>query len=158
MTNKKTLNYWYESYYPITFSLLILTLIIKFKLFYGNINVVVDKLSDNAISISVTLLGFFLTILTILNSIETRRMIFIKTMGAFPRLLHFLKLAITYNVYLIASSFFVKYIEHRNSLYYYLFNINLVDYGYLFFVILTMLISLRFTLLFVSLLADPKAN
>lgn len=72
-----------------------------------------DQICDNALSLSVTLHDFFLTILTIINSIESGRMSFVKELGMYPQLLSYLKAAIQANIVLIAVSFLIKYIEHR---------------------------------------------
>ncbi|SEW00509.1 hypothetical protein SAMN05428988_1179 [Chitinophaga sp. YR573] len=113
---------------------------------------------DNGISLSVTLAGFFLTILTLIKSITTRRMTFVVDGGGLPLLLMYLKHAIQFNITLLLASFIIKYVEHRASQMMYIKGINIVDNAYVFLFILTIFISIRFTQLFVSLLADPPQN
>lgn len=136
---------------------ILLTIVIAYYKILGvDISGFILQLSDNALAISVTLFGFFLTILTILNSIETRRMKFVRDLGGFPRLLEYLKNAISSNLILVGASFLVKYIEHRKNVsYLYLRDCNIVDYLFIFIFIYTMLLSFRFTKIFVALLTDP---
>jgi hypothetical protein len=145
-----------ERYYPIIFSILIITGLVFFKNLIKEPSVLIDKITDNALTISVTLLGFFLTILTIVNSVDTRRMRFIKSDGLYPRLIGFLNDAIKANVFLIAFSFAVKYLDYRHIKFFCVSGINVIDYAYLFYFIFSLLISYRFTDIFVRLLADPK--
>lgn len=50
-----------------------------------------DKFSDSALSISTTMLGFFLTIYTIIHSVNTEQMNVIRANGAYGRLISFLQ-------------------------------------------------------------------
>ncbi len=145
-----------ERYYPIVITVLLLVVWIVFKSDVKNLPALIDKLSDNSIGLSTTLVGFFLTILTLINSIDTRRMKVVRSAGAYPRLLRYLNQSIRTNVILIALSFIVKYVEHRSVAWLQITGYNLLDYGFLFLLIITLLISVRFINIFVQLLADPK--
>lgn len=152
------MKYYYEKWYPLALSLLLLGSIGYFKIFGSGIPILVSQLSDNALSISVTLFGFLLTILTIINSIDTRRMQFVRDMGGFPRLIQYLRQAISSNLALIAGSFIIKYVEHRKYSFLYFLGCNVLDYLYLFVFVFAMLLSLRFTKIFISLLTDYKSS
>lgn len=150
------MRYWFEKYCPFLLSLLLTLALIIFKSHIKDVPALIDKISDNALGLSTTLVGFFLTIMTIINSIETRRMEFIRSRGLYPRLMKYLNESIKFNAVLIALSFVVKYVEHRSVIWLQLCGYNIVDYSYLFLLNLTLLLSLRFTNIFVSLLSDPK--
>jgi hypothetical protein len=150
------MKYYTEKYYPIAVSVLLTIAWIVFKKDVNNFPGLIDKLSDNSIGLSTTLVGFFLTILTLINSIDTRRMNFVRSAGAYPRLIAYLNQSIRTNVVLIALSFIVKYVEHRSVPWLLFKGYNILDYGFLFLLIVTLLISVRFINIFVSLLADPK--
>jgi len=147
-----------EKYYPITISFLATLALVVLNNLFRDLPGLIDKLSDNALGISTTLVGFFLTILTIVNSIDTRRMRFIKSANLFPRLMRYLNHAIKYNVILIAFSFIVKYVEHRNFAILVIHGRNIVDYFYLFCFMFALLISIRFINIFVHLLTDVSPH
>jgi hypothetical protein len=148
--------YKFEKYYPFVTSILLTIVILAYKSRISDVPSLIDKIADNGIGLATTLVGFFLTILTIINSIETRRMDFVRSKGLYPTLIKYLNQSIRYNAILIASSFLVKYIDHRSNKWLQVFGCNIVDYLYLYSLILTLMISLRFTNIFVRLLADPK--
>lgn len=159
MSNSKyTWRYLIERFYPIILSGLAIILFIIYRHRFVAIDKMVNQMCDNGISLSVTLAGFFLTILTLIKSITTRRMSFVVDGGGLPLLLMYLKHAIQYNIILLLSSFIIKYVEHRASPMLYIKELNIVDSAYVFIFILTIFISIRFTQLFVSLLADPPQN
>ncbi|PSL42797.1 hypothetical protein CLV51_11013 [Chitinophaga niastensis] len=152
------MNYHIEKYYPIYLSSAIAAILFLGHNHVAKIDQLTDKVCENALSLSVTLVGFFLTILTLLNSIESRRMQFVKDAGMMPRVLEYLRKAINYNIGLIAFSFIVKFIEHRTPWYFYVNEVNIIDLLYLYLFSYTVLLSFRFTQIFVSLLTDPKNN
>lgn len=154
----KNSRYHIENLYPFVISLLLVAGIAYSKVFKDQMPTLVNQLADNALSISVTLFGFLLTILTLINSIDTRRMKFVRDLGAFPRLILFLKTAIYANLLLLASSFLIKYIEHRDgSIFLCINGSNIFDLLFILCFIYAMLVSLRFTHIFISLLTDKKA-
>lgn len=151
------MKYYLEKYYPLATSILLTIASAYFKIFGEGMPTLINQLADNALSISVTLFGFLLTILTLVNSIDTRRMRFVRDMGGFPRLMTYLRVAIFSNLTLLAASFLVKYIEHRTGF----DNLtikgcNIPDYLFIFLFIFSILTSLRFTHIFISLLTDTK--
>ena len=148
----------WEKYYPLIIAVVATGSAIKYNHIFKDLPGLIDKLSDNAIGIATTLAGFFLTILTIINAIDTRRMRFVREMGLFPRLLKYLNQSIKANVVLIAISFIAKYIEHRDKSWLSICGRNIPDYIYLFIFILALLISIRFINIFVRLLTDIKVD
>ena len=152
------MRYYIEKYYPPVVSFALVTWgWIDFYLFKG-FHELMCKIADNALSISVTLLGFFLTILTIINAIDTRRMRFVKQGNKFQDLIGFLRNAITLNLLLIGASFIFKYFDTEKISILFIKGRNCIDFGYLFLFLLTMLASFRFTSIFVSLLTDPDVD
>ncbi|HEY4061197.1 MAG TPA: hypothetical protein VGM30_04815 [Puia sp.] len=150
------MRYKIERYYPLAISVILIIALVSFKNGWRDFPALIDKLSDNSIGLSTTLVGFFLTILTLVNSIETRRMDFVRSGGLYPRLLKYLNQSIRANMVLIALSFIVKYIEHRTQLWLQYKSYNILDYAFVFFLLFTLLVSVRFINVFVHLLADPK--
>ena len=153
------MKYYIEKCYPLVLAIIIALAIAIFQIFGKDISILINQLADNSLSISVTLFGFLLTILTIINSIDTRRMKFVREMGGFPRLIIYLRNAISSNLILIAASFLIKYVEHRKGYpELYIQDRNICDYLFLFFFLYAMLASLRFTKIFISLLTDYKTS
>ena len=149
------IRYYIEKSYPFVLSIIPPILIYYYNLFGTNFCQFIMDLSGNAMSVSVTLFGFLLTILTLINSIDTRRMKIIRDLGAFPRLLGYLKVSIILNLTVLVFSFLVKYAVHNdlNSIFVYKNN-NLLYYLFLFIFIYSILASFRFTKLFIDSLTD----
>ncbi|MCK7556540.1 hypothetical protein MKQ70_16555 [Chitinophaga sedimenti] len=160
MSKKKySAKYIVEKFYPSVISIIVTVVAICYKDKFNNTEKMIDQMCDNAISLSVTLAGFFLTILTLIKSITSRRMRFVLAGGGTSLLYGYIKSAIQCNILLLLSSFLVKYIEHRKVLLFYIKGLNYIDTIYIALFIYTILISVRFTQLFISLLTDPdKAN
>ena len=151
------MRYYFEKYYPLAISALLTFGSAYSKIFGDDMPTLINQLADNALSISVTLFGFLLTILTLVNSIDTRRMRFVRDMGGFSRLITYLRVAIFSNLALLAASFLVKYIEHRTGFdHLSVKGCNMPDYLFVFLFIFSILTSLRFTHIFISLLTDKK--
>lgn len=155
MNNMKSRKYYIEISYPYIAAIIAVGIFIFVDKDKGRAVELVGKLADSAISISVTLVGFFLTILTIINSIESRRMKFVRSGGGMPLLLRYLKNAINSNLLLIAVSFILKYVDCK-ELAFFNGSEKWAAYLYLFIFAIATFASLRFTNLFVGLLTDPK--
>ncbi len=69
---------WIETYYPFIVSVLVILAIYKFKDYLAKLETLIPQVAQNSLTISGTLLGFLLTILTLINTITTRRMQFVK--------------------------------------------------------------------------------
>lgn len=140
-----------EKYWPI-----IVTSIstVAFFLFTANIcrlDSIVDSTIQNSLNISGTLIGFFLTIFTILSTIKTRRMQFIKEAGLFPRVNQYLVSVIVWHIVNISLILFVPIIDSMgvNS------SVNIVWKGSLIFVVIySWTLSIRFTSIFIKLLKE----
>ncbi len=142
-----------EKYSPYVVSLLAIGGVFLFKDHLNNFNQIFDQITTNALSVSGTLIGFFLTILTIINTISTRRMKFIKDAGLFPRLLGYLNTTIIWHLLVISVCLFLPLI--RQIAYF-------KPFGYhgklvvILLVILSWALSIRFVRIFIKLLHDPK--
>jgi hypothetical protein len=108
-------------------------------------------LRQSILTISATLLGFLLTILTVIHTINTRRMQWVKDFGAYPRLMGYLSRAITSNIGIILFSLVELFIE-RNAINHMV--LNSIDYGFIFLSFFALLLTTRFALIFVGLLVD----
>src|SRR5438045_2416766 len=92
-------------YYPF-----VLALIISFGFYHyqdnlNNVDEVIKKLLDSALAICGALLGFLLTILTLINSIDTRGIRFVKETGYYGLLNYYLKTALFSNLVSISIYF-----------------------------------------------------
>src|SRR6478736_2464825 len=97
--------YRVEQYYPHVVAILIASLFYAFHCSITDYEKVVGKIMETSLSICGTLLGFLLTILTIINSIETRRMRFIRDSGNYPLLMKYLRVALFSNIVCISVYF-----------------------------------------------------
>src|SRR6201996_5066114 len=93
-----------ERNYPWVLTVFVTFLVFKFSGFIVKFDTLIPALTQSALTISATLLGFLLTILTIINSITTRRMDFVKTGGGYPALLSYLSKAIISNLIVVLFS------------------------------------------------------
>lgn len=149
------IRYHLEKAYPILISSFSTFFIVYFNLFKNKLSEFVIDISNNAMSVSVTLFGFLLTILTLINSIETRRMKVVHDMGAFPRLMRYLKNSIILNLLVLVLSFIVKYLVNNDlNAIFIIKNYNLLAYSFIFIFIYSLLSSFRFTKIFIDTLTD----
>lgn len=142
-----------EKYSPYVVSLLAIGGVFLSKNHLSNFNQIFDQITTNALSVSGTLIGFFLTILTIINTISTRRMRFIKEAGLYPRLLDYLNTTIIWHLSVISICLFLPLI--RQVAYFSPFGY----WGKLFIILVVILswtLSIRFVRIFIKLLHDPK--
>lgn len=143
---------YFEKYSPIAIALcLSLGLYINNPSF-NNFNQLFDQLASNSLSVCGTLIGFFLTILTIIQTINTRRMNFLKDSGLFPRLLSYLNTTIVWHLVVISITMLLPIIRQITFLSEYSREGKSVI---IFFIILSWTLSIRFTYLFINLLHDP---
>lgn len=142
-----------EKYYPVFLSIILTGLIFHFSMFIMPFQLLMPLLRQSMLTISATLLGFLLTILTVIHTISTRRMQWVKDFGAFPRLMGYLSKSITSNMGIILFSLIELFIQ-RNSI-----NpivLSLIDYGFIFLSFLALLLTTRFAMIFVGLLVDKS--
>ena len=74
---------------------------------FKDVDRLLDRIVPNSFTVAGILLGFFLTITTIIHAVPTNRMKFVKESGQFPRLVGFLNSAIYTNLVVLVVSFFV---------------------------------------------------
>lgn len=120
-----------------------------------NVSEIIKKLLETSLAVCGALLGFLLTILTIINTIATRRMNFIKEAGKFGELNHYLKMALWFNLISISIYFIYPtltscinaetFVHWSNSVL-----IWLVSY--------TWFLNIRFSLIFIKLLTDGEPH
>ena len=92
------MSYKTERYYPVIIAVIV-TAIFYFNVTrISNLEKLIGDLVGASLIVSATLLGFFLTITTILSTITTRRMRFVKDSGAYTLLIKYQNFAIWLNV------------------------------------------------------------
>lgn len=144
---------FFEKYGPYLLSLFTAVGVYLYKSHFLNFNQIFDQVTTNALSVSGTLIGFFLTILTIINTITTRRMRFLKDSGLFPRLLNYLNTTIFWHLIVISIGLFLPLIRQIFYLKRFAFEGKVLIVAVIF---LSWLLSIRFTRIFIKLLHDPK--
>jgi hypothetical protein len=147
--------YFIERYYPLVLAVLVTIIFLLYNKRIENVDEVMKKIMDAALAICGALLGFLLTILTIINTINTRRMRFVKETGLFPLLNHYLRIALFLNITTITVYFLVPIFLSFDSI---LKNKDWV-YDFLVFLIsFTWIANIRFSSVFIRLLTDPNEN
>jgi hypothetical protein len=144
-----------EKYYP-----LFLAIVLSFSFYWfekriDNIDEIIQKLLDSALAICGALLGFLLTILTLINTIDTRRMRFVKEAGYYHLLIRYLKVALFLDLISISLYFTLPIICSIQAL---LANRNIIYTVLVFIVSLTWIANIRFSLIFIRLMTDPEKN
>lgn len=141
---------FFEKYTPILLSLLSTSIFLACYKGLENPTKLIEDLVDSSFVINGVLIGFLLTITTLLHSITTRRMGFVKSLGGYGRLIRYLNLSLYLNLISLTIYLFQPLINFVISV-----QLNLWIEGFLFFLILyTWTANVRFTLMFISLLAD----
>jgi hypothetical protein len=149
------MRYSIEKYYPVFFAVVIAALFYCYQKKIDNIDETVKKLLDSALAICGALLGFLLTILTLINTIDTRRMRFVKSGGFYPQLIRYLKIALFANLISISIYFFLPIIFSFKGI------SNLKDNVYtaiVFIISFTWVANIRFSVIFIRLMTDPKEH
>ncbi|MBS0646417.1 MAG: hypothetical protein JSR97_07470 [Verrucomicrobia bacterium] len=145
--------YYFEKYYPLAISALLTFLVYKYQVYLSDFKTLVPQIAQNSLTISGTLLGFLLTILTIVNTINTRRMQFVKDSGHFERLLNFLNVSIKANIVVIVLSFLVIFLN-RDKISDTVF--RYIDFCFIFITLFAIFLTVRFAIIFIQLLTDKK--
>jgi len=149
------MRYLTERYYPIVLSLLLSILFYEFQDRLEGLEEILKRFLDASLAICGALLGFLLTILTIINTIETRRMRFVRDAGKLPLLNHYLKVALFLNIITITVYFILPIIMSikfvcANKIWAHSILIFLISY--------TWIANIRFSAIFIKLLTDPQQN
>lgn len=140
-----------ERWYPLVLAVIIGVVFYRKSYLLKDVPTIIDKLMTSAITICGALLGFLLTILTIINSIDTRTMRIVKSSGAFGLLNSYLRVAIMSNIVTISITFLLPAIFSLNDetlfrQYVYSILVSIVAY--------TWFANMRFSFLFVRTLTD----
>jgi len=142
-----------ERYYPFALAIIIAALFYCYQKKIDNVDETIKKLLDSALAICGALLGFLLTILTLINAIDTRRMRFVKSGGFYGQLITYLKIALFANLISISTYFFLPIVFSFKGI------SNMKDNVYtllVFIISFTWIANIRFTMIFIRLMTDPK--
>ncbi len=118
---------------------------------FGEADKLVGKLLDSALVVAGTLLGFLLTITTIMNTIHTRRMAFIKETGNYPVLHNYLKIAIILNIVTISLVIVTPFVSALKPTG---IALNITYSTQLFIILWNWFANIRFTIVFIKLLSE----
>lgn len=151
------MNKFIEQYYPLLLSfvgLVVMYLIdssflkrIDFKELIGSTLVVFS-----------VILGFLLTITTLLHTIENKKMLIIKQTETYPRLVDFLKQAVYLSLIISFLSLIIPLFKNMNVNFKFepkLF-VLCFKYIYLFLLFFTSFCTIRFINIFLSIISDKK--
>jgi len=141
-------------YYPYTLALILGGLFYHYQHRFTNLEEVVKKTLDAALTICGVLLGFLLTILTIISSIATRRMRFVKDSGAYPLLNFYLKSALYSNLITISFYFVLPFLSSIESI----LLKDIINALLVFMITFTWISNIRFSSVFIHLMTDPKGH
>lgn len=147
------MSYKTERYYPVIIAVIV-TAIFYFNVTrISNLEKLIGDLVGASLIVSATLLGFFLTITTILSTITTRRMRFVKDSGAYTLLIKYQNFAIWLNVACVSFSVLYPFIIS------FVTGICIITWIYtstIFLVLWSWISSIRFMHLFLKVIRDPE--
>lgn len=137
--------------WPFILSILIAIIFFFLQNSFKEVDKVINKLIDSSMTVAGTLLGFLLTITTIINTIHTRRMNFIRESGNYPILHKYLNMAITLNIVNVSLVIIIPFaygvnLCHEVLRYFYSFQLWIVLWNWF--------ANIRFTSVFVKLLSE----
>lgn len=134
-------------------AVLVAYLILHFNKYIQPFDTLMPIIYNSSLTISATLLGFLLTILTIINSINTKRMIFVRQRGKYGALIGYLTNAILSNLIVVSFCFLLFFIkrEEVNAT-----ALMWIDYVFIFLTFYNVLLTIRFAYLFVRLLTQDE--
>lgn len=147
------MQYWFERLWPLVGAALA-----SAGFYWGcnelpKVQELLTKLLDAALTVSATMLGFLLTITTIMNAVDTRRMRWVKDQGAYKLLEKYLRWSIWLNIAVISLALALPFIEvlatSPNR-------ILLLRIGVVFLISWAWFASIRFSYLFIHLLGGGK--
>lgn len=147
------MRYYSERFWPI---IVALAAGIGYFVWYDkviNSKVLIGSLMSSALTLSGTLLGFLLTITTIMGAIDTRRMRAVKEGGGFPLLEHYLRNAIWLNIIVVSMVFVVPFFDTQLDT---PCTVALLHAAQLFLVAWAWFASIRFTVVFIRLLSGGR--
>ena len=141
-----------EKYWPLTLTILLSLLFVKLSFNHYHIGNAVNEMIDRSLNVSGTLIGFFLTIFTILSTIKTRRMQFIKEAGLYPRVNRYLIGVIIWHLINISFILFAPIVAKFIHEWY---AVKIIQGVMVFTLLFSWSLSIRFVSIFVRLLSDP---
>lgn len=143
------MSYYIERYYPYTIAALFALLFHLFREQFQNVDSLISNLANSSLLVSATLLGFLLTVTTIINGIDNRRMRIVKQQDGFPLLLKYLKSAIHYNILAVSVTIALPFAQafHR-----FLDSIAIFNSFHVFIIVLAWASSIRFSVLFIRII------
>lgn len=111
------------------------------------------------LTVSTAMVGFFMAIITIIHTIDSRRMKFVRESGKYSRLIKYAKTAIQSNLLVITIALFQTiftqiYVPKLNSIE--LEGIRIFFSLLIFIVFFAWTSGARFSVIFLMLLADPE--
>ncbi len=141
-------------YYPYVIALVIGATFYHYQHSLTNLEEVLKKILDAALTICGVLLGFLLTILTMISTIATRRMQFVKDSGAYPLLNYYLKTALYSNLITISFYFILPFLiplENADAK-------DVINAVLIFLISFTWITNIRFSSVFIRLMSDPDGH
>jgi hypothetical protein len=140
-----------SKFWPLSLAIILSIVFHNLQGYFNEVDKLISKLIDSSLVVSGTLLGFLLTITTIMNAITTRRMNFVKQSGAYPQLQKFLNISITLNIITISLVIVIPFFYSLNP------SEKCLKFSYslqLLLVIWNWFASIRFTNVFINLLKE----
>lgn len=140
----------FEKYWPIGITTVIMVFVGLF-IDHKHLEKITVNTVDKAFTMSGVLLGFLLTIITIIGSIETRKMKFVKQTGNYKTLQKYLHCALYSSLALLVFSFTLSVFD-QSYLSDYLKDIR--SYILIGLSVFTVALSVRFSLIIIKLLSE----
>jgi len=146
------IKYYHERFHPLFYSFIATCVFFYFYEKIETVDIIISKLIDSSFVINGVLIGFLLTITTLISTITSRRMKFVKDSGTFPRIIKYLHYAIYFCIISISLSMATPIlnliIPNDCTMYF-----NCFMFGVIIF---TWLLNIRFTIIFIKLLVDKE--
>lgn len=146
----------WEKYYPITLSVVAVA-ILAFRIRELN-TIDFGKVSDSAMIVFSVLLGFLLTVSTLLHTISNKVMDLIRDAGYYKPLTNYLNNSIKLSFFVSLASLSIPIVK-TTFLSLSIWSVNLYPYAklaYLFIVVLALLSCHRFIKLFMRIISNQK--
>lgn len=152
MSVLNTIKYNSIRYWPLWSAIIAFVLFFLFGYHLNELDKIMEKVTGTALTVSGTLLGFLLTIVTIINTVNTKRMQTIKTQDGYRLLQDYMSAAITLNLVSVTMCFVLPIMCSICN-----FILLYIVYSFEVFIIAyTWFSSIQFTHLFIYILNDDK--
>ncbi len=143
---------FFEDYTPLIVTVLVTAILNHYVGQISDISSVIKDMASNSLSLCGVLLGFLLTITTMMHTVASRRMKFVRDAGAYDRIVLWLHRAIYYDIIALICSLVLIVIPKVAFFAAYLHGM-FVAFSAL--VLYSISLSVRFSIFFIRLLADP---